>query len=73
MTPIPGKKALQDPASSASLDSFVQTSARLLGLPLEPSWQAAVKANLELTLQHAAVVDAFVLPDEAEPAPTFQA
>ena len=36
-------------------------------------WQPAVKANLEVTLKHAALVAEFELPDDAEPAPVFTA
>jgi hypothetical protein len=55
------------------LDDFIAAAAAALQLPLEPDWQAAVKANLAVTLQHAANVAAFALPDEAEPAPIFKA
>ena len=40
---------------------------------IEPEWKAAVRANLEATLKHAALIDQFPLPDEAEPAPVFRA
>jgi hypothetical protein len=55
------------------LDEFITAAARALDLPLEPDWQSAVKANLAVTLRHAATVAAFALPDEAEPAPVFKA
>ena len=42
-------------------------------MPIEPEWQPAVKANLEVTLKHAALVAEFELPDDAEPAPVFTA
>ena len=48
-------------------------AAAALQLPLEPDWQAAVKANLAVTLQHANFVAGFALPDEAEPAPIYKA
>jgi hypothetical protein len=32
-----------------------------------------VRANLEVNLRLARLVDAFELPDDAEPAPTFRA
>ena len=48
-------------------------SAQALGLTLDPSWQAGVKFNLQLILRHAALVDEFPLPDDAEPAPIFHA
>ena len=55
------------------LDDFIAAAAAALALPLEPEWQPAVKANLEVTLKHAATVAEFALPDEAEPAPVFKA
>jgi len=55
------------------LDDFIQAAAKALDLPLEPAWQPAVKANLAVTLKHAALVAEFELPDEAEPAPVFRA
>ena len=33
----------------------------------------AIKANLEVTLRLGALVAEFALPDEAEPAPVFEA
>ena len=55
------------------LDDFITAAARALDLPLQPDWQSAVKANLAVTLKHAALVADFPLPDEAEPAPIFKA
>jgi hypothetical protein len=55
------------------LDDFIDAAARVLALPVEPQWRAAVKANLDVTLKHAASVAEFKLPDEAEPAPVFKA
>jgi hypothetical protein len=57
----------------AALDDFIVTAAAALGLPLEDAWRPAVKANLEVTLRHAAAVADFKLPDDAEPAPVFEA
>jgi 1-carboxybiuret hydrolase subunit AtzG-like protein len=56
-----------------TLDEFIEAAARALSLPIEPEWKAAIRANLEATLKHAALVDEFPLPDEAEPAPVFKA
>ncbi|MSO67246.1 MAG: DUF4089 domain-containing protein [Pseudolabrys sp.] len=55
------------------LDDFIVAAAAALDLPLQREWQAAVKANLEVTLKHAATVAEFALPDAAEPAPVFKA
>jgi len=59
--------------ADASLDDLIDASARALDLPLEPAWQPAVKANLEVILKLAASVAEFELPDAAEPAPVFRA
>lgn len=55
------------------LDAFLEATATLLGLPVEPAWKAAVRANLIVTLRMAELVLAFPLDDEAEPAPIFTA
>jgi len=60
-------------AKDDDLDDYIEASARVLGLPLEPAWTSAIKANLQVTLRLAGVVAEFELPDEAEPAPTFEA
>jgi hypothetical protein len=54
-------------------DALVAASARALGLTIDPAWLAGVKFNLQLIFRHAALVDEFVLPDDAEPAPVFHA
>jgi hypothetical protein len=56
-----------------NLDAFMEASAQALDLPLEPAWKAGVRANLEVTFRLAGTVAAFELPDEAEPAPVFEA
>jgi hypothetical protein len=60
-------------SASDPLDEYIDATARLLDLPLEPAWRPAVRANLEVTLRLGALVDGFELPDEAEPAPVFVA
>jgi hypothetical protein len=55
------------------LDDFIDAAARMLDLPLEPEWRDSVKANLQVTLRQAGLVAEFALPDDAEPAPVFQA
>jgi hypothetical protein len=56
-----------------AVDALVEAGAKALGLPLDPAWHASVKFNLQLILRHAALVDEFPLPDDAEPAPVFHA
>ena len=55
------------------LDDFIDAAAAALGLPVEPEWKPGIKANLQATLRVAAMVTELELPDEAEPAPVFEA
>ena len=55
------------------LDDFITAAAAILELPLDPAWQPAVRANLEVTLRLGRQVEQFGLPDDAEPAPIFRA
>ena len=66
------KKSSEKPKHDA-LDAMIAASAQALGLTLDPSWQDNIKFNLQLVLRHAALVDEFPLPDDAEPAPVFHA
>jgi hypothetical protein len=52
---------------------LVTANAQALGLTLDPAWHDSVAFNLRLILRHAALVDEFALPDDAEPAPVFHA
>jgi hypothetical protein len=56
-----------------ALDEFIDAAAHALGIPVEPQWKPGIKANLQVTLRVAAMVADFELPDEAEPAPVFEA
>jgi hypothetical protein len=56
-----------------AIDAFVTATAQALGLELDPAWHDSVAFNLRLILRHAALVDEFALPDDAEPAPVFHA
>ena len=60
-------------AHEQTLDAFVHASTAALGIPIEPEWKPGIKANLQFTLRVAAMVAEFELPDEAEPAPVFEA
>jgi len=55
------------------LDSYIDSVAAALGLPIDPAWKPAVRANLEVSLKLARMVDEFPLPDETEPASVFRA
>ncbi len=73
----PLRKAAPKPAAKPgkrdALDDFIVAAALALMLPAEKQWLPAIKANLRVTLQHAATVEQFPLPDDAEPAPVFKA
>ena len=60
-------------ASSDPLDDYIDAVAKALALPIEDSWRPAVRANLEVSLRLARLVDEFSLPDETEPASVFAA
>jgi Protein of unknown function (DUF4089) len=55
------------------LDDFIDAAAKALALPIEDAWRPAVRANLEVSLKLARLVDEFALPDETEPASVFTA
>jgi hypothetical protein len=55
------------------LDEYIDAVARALALPVIDAWKPAVKANLEVSLRLARLVDEFALPDDTEPASVFAA
>ena len=55
------------------IEALMAAGAQALGLAIDPAWRDAVKFHLRLVLDHAARVDEFPLPDDAEPAPVFHA
>ncbi len=55
------------------LDDFIAAGARALDLKIDKSWMPAVRGHMQVTLRHGALVAAFALPDDAEPAPVFRA
>jgi hypothetical protein len=55
------------------LDDYIDAVGKALALPVDDAWKPAVKANLEVSLRLARLVDEFVLPDETEPASVFAA
>jgi hypothetical protein len=67
----PQQKPLPHAAPQAGVSEMVAASAAALGLKVDPAWEANVAFNLQLILRHAALVDEFALPDDAEPAPVF--
>jgi hypothetical protein len=55
------------------LDDYIDAVATAMALPLEEAWRPAVKANLQVSLRLARLVDEFALPDEIEPASVYSA
>jgi Protein of unknown function (DUF4089) len=56
-----------------SLDDYIAAVGKALSLPIDDAWKPAVRANLEVSLRLARLVDEFPLPDETEPASVFAA
>ncbi len=59
--------------SADLIDDYIDSVAAALGLPIEDAWKPAVRANLEVSLRMARLVDEFQLADETEPASVFTA
>jgi len=55
------------------LDQYILGAAKALELKIDPAWMPSVRANLDVTLKMGALVASFPLPDEAEPAPVYEA
>jgi Protein of unknown function (DUF4089) len=56
-----------------SLDDYIDAVGKALALPIEDAWKPSIKANLEVSLRLARLVDEFALPDATEPASVFAA
>jgi hypothetical protein len=55
------------------LEDYIDAVGKALALPIEQNWRPAVRANLEVSLRLARLVDEFPLPDETEPASVYTA
>jgi hypothetical protein len=55
------------------LDIYMDAVATALALPIDEAWRPGVRANLEVTLKMARMVDEFPLPDETEAASIYAA
>jgi hypothetical protein len=60
-------------SSSNPLDDYIDAVGKALALTVDDAWKPAVRANLEVSLKLARLVDEFPLPDETEPASVFAA
>jgi hypothetical protein len=58
---------------ATDLDDYIDAVSKALGLSIDDAWKPAVRANLEVSLRIAGLVDEFPLPDETEPASVFAA
>jgi len=54
------------------IEAYVDAAAKLVGLTLDPAHRPGVVLNLGRIAQMAALVMAFPLPEETEPAPVFE-
>jgi hypothetical protein len=55
------------------LDDYIDAASKLLKLPVKDAWKPAVRANLEVSMRLARLVDECEFSDEAEPASVFTA
>ena len=51
----------------------IAAAAAVLGIAVDPEWLPAIRFHLDLSLRQARLVAEFALPDDADPAPVFQA
>ena len=73
MTGRPRKSPTARTAAKADpLDAIIDASAKALELKIDERWKPAIRAHLQVTLRHGALVAAFALSDDAEPAPVFE-
>ncbi len=55
------------------LDDYMAAASVVLALPVDDAWKPAVRANLDVSLKMARMVEELPLPDEAESASVFAA
>jgi hypothetical protein len=72
--PLPKSSAKPSRSQKSNdLTALAAVGIKMLDLPVEPAWHAAIVFNLQLVFKHATFVDAFALADETEPGPVFRA
>jgi Protein of unknown function (DUF4089) len=59
--------------SDDDLNDYIDAVGRTLGLAIEDAWRPAIRANLEVSLRLAKLVDDYKLPDASESASVFTA
>ncbi len=60
-------------SDDADLDAWLDANAALLGITVAPEWRHSIRLHLRITRDFAQSVQAFQLPDDADPAPVFRA
>jgi Protein of unknown function (DUF4089) len=55
------------------LDNYIDAVGAALGLPIQEEWRPSIRANLDVSLKLARLVDEFPIPDEIESASVFVA
>jgi hypothetical protein len=60
------------PDTDEDLDRFIEAGLALLRLPVQQGWKPAIREHLKMVLSQAARVETFPLPDDVEPAPTYE-
>ena len=63
---------MEEPSTEA-LDALIAANIELLDLTIDPAWMPSIRQNLAVTYRMAHFVAAFELPDDAAPAPLFEA
>ena len=56
---------------SFDIEAYIDPAAALVGLPIDPAHRPGIVLNLGRIAEMAALVMAFPLPDDIEPAPVF--
>lgn len=55
------------------LDEYIDAVSAAMSLPIREEWRQSIRANLNVTLSMARMVEQFQLPDESEPAHVYRA
>jgi hypothetical protein len=63
----------ETPFTEAERDAYIAAASSLLALPVDPTWEPAIGANLTVLRAAAELVAGFPLPEEVEAAPIFTA
>lgn len=60
-------------SSPTDIERYVDAAGKLLDIAIDDAWRANIAAALAVTLEHGARLEQVELPDDAEPAPVFEA